>query len=352
MIEIDGSILEGGGQILRSAISLSALTTTPVKITNIRARRENPGLQAQHVAAVIAVARLVDAKVVGLKRGSTAIEFYPQKIRGGQFRIDVGTAGSITLVIQALTPVACVAPSEVTFELTGGTDVPWSPTFDYLELVFTPTLRKMGCAASFQLMKRGHYPKGGGIVKAKIKPVSDKLNSVNLTEFGKVTRIEGVSHAVRLPEHVATRQAEAATDALIKAGYENVEIRKWYNDDQINHLGPGSGIALCALTTKDAIVGADALGEKGKPAENVGSEAAEKLLAYLNTRCTVDTNLSDMLIPYMAAADGDSTISASELSLHTKTNIAITEKFLNTKFEVTEQSNLTIVSCKGTGLSR
>jgi RNA 3'-terminal phosphate cyclase (ATP) len=352
MIEIDGSILEGGGQILRSAISLSALTTTPVKIINIRAKRNNPGLQAQHMASVAAVSRLVDAEVVGLNKGSQTIEFYPQRIRSGQFDIDVGTAGSITLVIQALTPVVCLSPNEVTFELTGGTDVPWSPTFDYLELVFAPTLRKMGCEISFQLLKRGHYPKGGGAVRAKVKPVSDKLKSVNLTEFGEVASIKGVSHAAKLPEHVAIRQARAAKDTLTKAGYKSVEISNWYHDDEINHLGSGSGISLCALTTKNAIIGSDALGEKGKPAEEVGSQAAQKLLDYLNKRCTVDTNLSDMLIPYMAAADGESRILAPELSLHTKTNITITQKFLNATFDVAEENELTVISCRGTGLTR
>jgi RNA 3'-terminal phosphate cyclase (ATP) len=352
MIEIDGSILEGGGQILRSAVSLSALTTIPVKITKIRAKRENPGLQAQHIASIEAVAELVDATVLGLQMGSSTIEFYPEKTRSGSFKINVGTAGSVTLVLQALTPVACFSPSEVTFELRGGTDVSWSPTFDYLDLVFVPTLKKMGCITSVQLIRRGHYPKGGGMVKAKVIPVSDKLNSINLNEFGEVATIKGVSHAVKLPEHVATRQAEAARDTLTKAGYNNIEIDIWYRESQIDHLGPGSGIALCALTTKGAMIGADALGEKGKPAEKVGFEAAGKLLTYLGRRCTVDRNLSDMLVPYMAAADGESRISTSELSLHTKTNIAITEKFLKAKFEVTEQNNLSIISCKGTGLSR
>jgi RNA 3'-terminal phosphate cyclase (ATP) len=210
----------------------------------------------------------------------------------------------------------------------------------------------MGCESSFQLLRRGHYPKGGGTVKVKVTLVLDKLNSINMTEFGEVARIRGVSHAARLPEHVALRQAEAAKGTLTKAGYKNVVISNWYRDDQIDHLGPGSGIALCALTTSNAIVGSDALGEKGKPAEKIGSQAAQKLLGYLNMKCTVDTNLSDMLIPYMAAAEGESRIVARELSLHTKTNIAITQQFLNTTFEVTTKNNLTTISCRGIGLSR
>ncbi|WXG45394.1 MAG: RNA 3'-terminal phosphate cyclase [Candidatus Atabeyarchaeum deiterrae] len=352
MIEIDGSILEGGGQILRTSVAMSAITGTPVKISKIRAKRDNPGLQAQQMAAVSAVAKLVDAKVTGLQKGSYTVEFIPQKIRNGSFKVDVGTAGSISLIFQALSPVACFAPGEVALELTGGTDVPWSPSFDYLNLVFIPTLRKLGCKISAELIRRGHYPKGGGIVRFRFNPVTDRLKSISLDEFGEVENVKGVSHATRLPSHVATRQADSAKDALTRSGYGNIQIEISHKEDQLDYLSPGSGITLCASTTKGALVGADALGEKGKPAEKVGTEVAERLLAYLDKKCTVDSNLSDMLIPYMATAEGESTISTSELSLHAKTNITVTEKFLKTKFEVSEHNGLTSISCKGTGLGR
>jgi RNA 3'-terminal phosphate cyclase (ATP) len=350
MIEIDGSMLEGGGQVLRTSIALSALTGIPTKITKIRGKRKKPGLQAQHLAGVKAIARLVDAKAVGLEMDSGSIEFHPQKSRGGLFKIDVGTAGSVSLLFQALAPIACFAPSEISLELTGGTDVPWSPTFDYLSLVFLPTLRKMGCEISAQLARRGHYPRGGGLVRFKITPVTGRLKPIVLNDFGEVENIKGVSHAVRLPEHVATRQAEAAKDSLARGGFKEVGIEIWHEEEEISHLGPGSGIALCALTTNRALIGADALGEKGKLAERVGSEAADKLVGCLKRRCTVDDNLSDMLIPYMAVADGSSMILASQLSLHAKTNISVTEKFLDMKFLVTERDGLTTISCRGVGL--
>jgi RNA 3'-terminal phosphate cyclase (ATP) len=304
------------------------------------------------MAGVAAVAKLVDAKVIGLEIGSSWIEFLPQNPKGGTFKIDVGTAGSTSLVFQALAPVACYAPSEVSLELIGGTDVPWSPTFDYLNLIFLPTLEKMGCRISAQLIRRGHYPKGGGVVRFTIAPITDKVKAIVLDQFGEVESIDGMSHAVRLPEHVAIRQAEAAQDRLTKAGFTEVGIEIWYRENEIHHLGPGSGIALRALTTKNALIGADALGERGKPAEKVGFEAADKLLISLKKKSAVDSNLSDMLIPYMAVADGKSVILTSELSLHAKTNIAVTEKFLETKFIVTQRNGNMTISCEGTGLRR
>ena len=352
MIEIDGSLLEGGGQILRSSVALSALTGDPVKVTKIRAKRERPGLQAQHISAVEAMARLVDARVEGLQRGSQSIEFYPKQIRGGQFRIDVGTAGSVSLILQALAPVACFAPSGVSLELIGGTDVPFSPTFDFLGLVFIPIIRRMGCQITAQLTRRGHYPRGGGTVRVTITPVLDRLASIRLDEFGEVDNIKGVSHAVRLPRHVATRQADAAKERLVRNGYKNVEIEVWHMDDQISQLGPGSGIALCASTTTNALIGSDCLGERGKPAEQVGLEAANKLIGLLDKRCTVDLNLSDMMIPYIALADGKSTMLTSDLSLHTKTNMAIVKEFVNTEFAISQMKNFQIISCNGVGFKR
>ncbi|WXG42751.1 MAG: RNA 3'-terminal phosphate cyclase [Promethearchaeati archaeon SRVP18_Atabeyarchaeia-1] len=352
MIEIDGSLLEGGGQILRTSVAMSALTGDPVKVTRIRAKRENPGLQAQHISAVDAIARLVDAKVEGLQRGSQSIEFHPKQIRGDHFKIDVGTAGSVSLILQALAPVACFAPSGVSLELTGGTDVPFSPSFDFIELVFIPIIRRMGCQITTQLVKRGHYPRGGGTVKVTIAPVPDRLASIRLDEFGEVDSIKGVSHAVKLPRHVATRQADAAREKLISNGYRNVEIEVWHMDDQISHLGPGSGIALCASTTSNARIGADCLGEKGKPAEEVGIEAATKLIGLLDRRCAVDLNLSDMMIPYIALASGKSTMLASDLSLHTKTNMAIVKEFVNTEFTISQVNSNRIISCNGVGFKR
>jgi RNA 3'-terminal phosphate cyclase (ATP) len=352
MIEIDGSLLEGGGQVLRTSVALSALTGIPVKVTRIRANRDNPGLQAQHLAAVEALAKLVNAEVTGLKRESSTIEFHPGQIKGGLFKIDVGTAGSISLVLQALVPVACFAPSEVSLELMGGTDVPWSPTIDYLRLVFMPTIGKMGCRISSQLVRRGHYPKGGGLVKVNIDPVEDTLKPLRLDQFGEVKSIMGVSHAARLPSHVAARQADAAKKKLEESGYKSVEIDIWYKEGEVNHLGPGSGIALCATTTTNALIGADSLGERGKPAEEVGSQAATKLIDQLDRKCATDVNLSDMIIPYIAIADGNSIIMTSDITLHTRTNVAITENILKTKININEKNGHKAVTCAGIGLRK
>ena len=333
-VEIDGSYGEGGGQILRTAVALSALTGKPVRVYNIRAKRPNPGLQAQHLTGVKAVAMISKARVDGLRIRSTEITMYPQRITGGNFSFDVGTAGSISLVLQSVLPALAFAAAPSSLKITGGTDVAWSPPIDYMRNVFFKLLAKMGYHVDCEVKRRGHYPKGGGQVVVYTHPV-EKLSPITLMDLGEVQRIQGVSHCVRLPRHVAERQASTARRVLEAEGYRDVEIAvESYPPGRDPHLGPGSGIVLWAETSTGTVIGADALGERGKPAEKVGEEAAAKLLEELRLGAAVDKHASDMLIPYMAVADGSSSIKTSELTMHTATAIHVVESFLPVKFEV------------------
>ncbi|MEM3526120.1 MAG: RNA 3'-terminal phosphate cyclase [Candidatus Jordarchaeaceae archaeon] len=351
IIEIDGSAGEGGGQILRTSISLSALINKPVKIYNIRAKRPNPGLQAQHVTAIKALAKITNAKVTGDEIGSRTVIFHPDKPQGGSFNFDVGTAGSISLVMQTIMPCSAFSQSPTRLEITGGTDVSWSPPIDYINNVTLPILMKMGYNSEITLVRRGHYPRGGGQVKAVLNPVK-KLSPLNLVSRGEILSIKGISHAVRLPQHVAQRQADSAQNRLKKAGFKDVEIRlEWYEQRKDQHLGPGSGIVLWALTESGSVIGADALGERGKTAEKVGEEAADKLLKEIERDAPIDSHMGDMLIPYLAVADGRSEIKVTELTLHLLSNISVTEKILNVKFSVRgKEGQSGIISVDGLGL--
>ena len=334
MIEISGDMLEGGGQIIRTAIALAALAGVDVRITKIREKRPNPGLQPQHVTAVRAIAAISNAETQGLAQGSRELEFRPHSHNSGTFRLDVGTAGSIPLMLQALMPCLNFSSDQITLELTGGTDVKWSPPIDYLKLVVMPTLQKMEYASTITVNRRGHYPRGGGSVTITVQP-SHSLNAITRLNRGELQSIEGLSHCVKLPHHVAQRQTEAAKRKLNDSGFSNLNIQnETYPPEKDAHLGPGSGIVLAAQFSDGSILGADSLGDRGKPAETVGQEAADKLITEIRSNAPIDRHLGDILIPYMAVAKGRSEIQVSELTLHTITNITVTETILGVKFSV------------------
>src|SRR3989449_5293090 len=208
MIEVDGGRSEGGGQLLRTALALSALTDTPVRVARIRAGRPTPGLAAQHVTAINAVAALCEAEVTNASLGASSIEFRPEELAAGRFSFDVGTAGSITLILQALVPVAAAAPGVVRLRLIGGTDVRWSPPIDYFNRVFLPLLRRLGAHADVEVLRRGYYPRGGGIVEAVIEPTRS-WSPLRESERGKGERVPGIGHGSNLPEDVPKRMTHA-----------------------------------------------------------------------------------------------------------------------------------------------
>ncbi len=321
MIEIDGSHGEGGGQILRTSVSLSALTLEPVRVTNIRAGRPNPGLRRQHIAGIELTSRLVNAEVKGLNVGSQKIEFIPKQRRGGEFVYDVGTAGSVSLVLQAALPPALLSPDRVVFKLRGGTDVSWSPPVDYMSNVFGYMLGKMGGFIQITQKKRGHYPKGGGEVTCMVEPI-DKLTPLTLTSFGNLESVGGISHCVRLPPHVAERQASSAEEVLHEKGLVEINInRESYPKNSDPHIGPGSGIVLWAESDNEMRIGSDSLGARGIRAEDVGSKAAYNLLSEIYQDKAIDSHLSDMLVPYLALAAGNSKIGITKVTSHLQANI-------------------------------
>jgi RNA 3'-phosphate cyclase len=352
MIEIDGSYGEGGGQILRTAVSLSALTMKPVRIVNIRAGRPKPGLKRQHMAGIEVTGRIVGAELKGLEVGSTTVEFTPCERQGGTIDYDVGTAGSISLVLQAALPPAVLSPEPISFRLHGGTDVKWSPPVDYLHNVFAHTLELLGPRIEIHQKKRGHYPRGGGEVICEVSPV-DCIESFTEVEFGGLRSVEGISHCVRLPGHIAERQARTAERVILDGlNIKSDIVRESYLKGNDPHLGPGSGIVIWAESDKGVKVGADSLGDRGKSAESVGSDAASQLVSELSAGMAIDSHLCDMLIPYLAVASGTSKIGVTSVTSHLTTNIWAVKKILGTRIELQgKMGEPGTIVVKGVGLS-
>jgi RNA 3'-terminal phosphate cyclase (ATP) len=325
MIAIDGSLGEGGGQVLRTALTLSVITGTPVRVTNIRAGRPKSGLRAQHLKAVEAAQAVSNAQVQGASMGSTLLEFQPGSIQPGRFRFDIGTAGSTSLVLQTVfLPLSQTAgPSTIT--ITGGTHVPWSPCFHYLDLHWLSYMHQIGFSAQLTLELAGFFPAGRGSIQANITP-AEKIRPLSLMERGVLRRISGLSGVANLSPKIAIRQRDQAYQRLKdlpSAQIDTIALPARVKGTFLLLLAEFEHTQFCTF----------ALGKRGKPAEQVADEAVDALDAFLASDGAVDHYLADQLLLPLAIADGVSQIRTAKVSGHLTTNAEVIRRFLPVHIE-------------------
>ncbi|EAU88418.1 RTC domain containing 1 [Coprinopsis cinerea okayama7 len=383
-IVLDGSVLEGGGQILRNAVALSALLHKPITIEKIRYGRSSPGLRNQHRTGLELAARIASAELLNAKNGSTSITFKPGSlVVPGEYIADAVTAGAVTLMLQISLPLLLFSSSieggRSTLTLRGGTNAIQAPQIDYVQHVFLPFVQRHFGVGSVDvnLTRRGYYPKGGGEVVFSLPslPPGEKLKSFSLLQRGKLVSIKGIAHFSKLPGSVGSEMVRGAEKYLRKAGYrgkeENdmlppnsddedeeddgavkIEIKAVREKNDISVAG-GSGIVLWAELEGGGFIGGSAVGKKGIDPQQVGAEAAELLVKGLEGGGCVDEWLQDQIIIFMALADGSSEVRCArgELELHTKTAIWLAEQLTDAKFTIEADPAGTIIRCQGIGYS-
>lgn len=324
---IDGSIGEGGGQVLRTALTLSVITGKSFALENIRSRRRKPGLMAQHLKAVESAAQVGRARVEGARLGSLHLRFEPTELCSGDFRFDIGTAGSTSLVLQTILPALSLASTNSTLRLTGGTHVPWSPCFHFLKMHWLRYMREIGFDIALQLDRAGFYPRGGGNVLATVRPASH-LRPLRLTERGALKRIRGVSAVANLSESIGERQRSQALKRLSHLS-KHIEIQTL----RIASLSRGSFLLLLAEFEKSQCCFCG-LGALRKTAETVADEPVNEFLGFISTDGAIDPYLSDQLVLPLAMAQGSSEIRTSKITQHLTTNIDIVKRFLPVRVEI------------------
>jgi RNA 3'-terminal phosphate cyclase (ATP) len=342
LVRIDGSQGEGGGQILRTAISLSAITGKPVEVINIRANRVNPGLRPQHIAGIKIIAELFHGKFENLKVGAEWIRFSPSdRFEGGSVKIDIGTAGSIPLTLMTVVPAVSLSDNCLQIEITGGTDVKASPTIDYIKYVVAKSYLSIGLKFSVDVLKRGYYPNGGGIVQSTINP----CRRPDTIEFLASRHIEPkiISVCSQLPVHVAKRQVSSALVAL-----EKKDIRcSNYTASIESANSPGSSILVYCASDQGMYIGGDSIGELGKRAEFVGLEAAERFFESILAQATIDPFLADMLIVPLALSKGRSRYRIARVTPHLLTNLGVVSDIIGCKYNIHNQGENNIVMIEG-----
>lgn len=331
MIIIDGSAGEGGGQIIRTSLGLALLTGQAVQLINVRAKRSRPGLQRQHVMAVLAAAEIGQAKIAGAEVGSQKIFFTPGQVTPGDYAFDIGSAGSTTLVLQTVLPALIAGNTGSRLVIEGGTHNSLAPTTGFLAQAFAPLLARFGPQLSVQAQPFGFYPAGGGKLTATIEPTA-KLQPVDLLKRGAIVRRRAVAYCSHLPAAIGDRELKSVSERLGWTS-ENSEVETIVLTDT---RGPGNVLELTIESehVTEVIV---AFGERGKPAEVVAKEAAAEADAYLQAEAPVGMHLADQLLIPLALAGSGSFVTLP-LSLHTTTNMRTIERFLPVKFTHRERS--------------
>ena len=326
MIEIDGSQGEGGGQMLRSSLSLAICTQQPFRIFNIRANRDMPGLLRQHLTAVKAAAEICDAEAVGDEIGSRELTFKPGKLKGGNYSFAIGTAGSSTLVLQTVLPPLLTAAGESVVRITGGTHNRGSPPFDFLQRAFLPLLARMGAQVDLQLSRYGFYPRGGGEIVARVTPSS--LAELTVTERGPQVRSYAEAYVAALPMHIGQRELEVIGKRL-KWSPEQLFLRGLSND-----MGPGNAVTITVehANVTEVFTG---FGERGVRSEDVASGAVDEARGYLSSNAAVGEHLADQLLLPMALGQGGS-FTTSAVTEHLRSNATIIETFLHKRVTINE----------------
>lgn len=336
MIFIDGSAGEGGGQILRTALTLSMMTGKPAHVANIRPGRSKPAIQRQHLAAVNAAQSICSARVEGAQVNSREIRFIPGKITGGTYEFSIGSAGSATLVLQTILLPLAFARVSSRISVTGGTHNIWAPTFDFLDLVYLPLVRRMGPSISLRLSKYGFHPVGGGIVDASVDPVTF-LKRLDINERGKIRKMKATALVARLPESIGHREIAILRSEL----GDDLEA----NVVGVDSPGPGNVVSVEIISENIAMM-ITSFGRKGLPAETVARNAAAEVKDYIDSGVPVNTHLADQLIlPLSLAGKGSFTTQAP--TEHLRTNIEVIKKFLPVTIRIDHEEGRTWRVCLG-----
>jgi RNA 3'-terminal phosphate cyclase (ATP) len=334
MISVDGAQKSGSGTIVRFAVALAALLNDELQLTNIRAKREKPGLRPQHLQAVEALREICRGTLAGSKVGSGEIRFEPGgRVKGGSYQWDIGTAGSTTLLVMTLLPAAIFAVKPMHLRISGGLFQDFAPSAYHMQHVLFPLLKKMGITARLSIVRPGYVPRGGGIIEVNIEPVTRKMKPIRLAERGDIVSIDGIALASHLKDRrVSERMAEKCNEVLKARGYR---ARIKIVNDTIA-LQRGAALAVFVTTSTGCIIGADRAGEPRRTSEDIGRYVARQLIEDLDSGATVDRYLADQLVLYAALANGVSEYRTPGLTEHVDTNLWLVESILGAKTEVSQ----------------